>query len=499
MAGNTDTSNPETDFRLSILNTFLRTPHGDLESVLPLFVQVHSKDPLFFGRLACWYASNGNVRDLRELFIAFMCASDFDPSYREAGLALLIALPPYQVANVLQILKGKTSGDKFSPGIANSVPRSFRKAVEMYLRDREQNHEQFDNVALHARKSLKTLYASLRIKPGPYAQAILFDDNPPAESKLGALKRIANTQNPTEQAALIVEHKIPFRVASSLLKHLTPAAVAALVSSMSPQEVINNLASLKRRGALDNPDLLALIESKVEAAKTDKRVSALKSKRALQAVNLSEDLVRKVESVADTQIKTKGVIGKSTAVLVDKSGSMEVAIAVGKEVAAIVAPVCQNELYVYAFDTAAYPIVAKGKELSDWDKAFKGINAFGGTSCGVAIKTMERRNQRVDQIVIITDQGENTAPRMAAALKDYAAVVNSMPNVVIVNVGTYTDQVERELKETSVEVDSYVFDGDYYSLPNLIPLLAGGSRFDLLLSIMETQLPVRKGKQVSPV
>lgn len=490
------TANPETDYRLSILNAFLRTPHGNLSGVMPLFSQVHAKDPLFFGRLACWYAANGSVRDLRELFIAFMCASDFDSSYREAGLALLVSLPPYQVANVLQILKGRPTGDAFSPGIVKSVPRSFRKAVEEYLNEREQNREQFDNVVLHARKSIKTLYASLRIKPGPYAQAVLFDDNPPPESKLSALKRIANTANPAEQAALIVEHKIPYRVASSVLKHLTPAAVAALVSSMSPQEVINNLASLKRRGAMDNPDLLVLIESKVEAAKTDKRVSALKSKRALQTVSLNDELVRKVESVADTQIKTKGTISKSTAILVDKSGSMEVAIAVGKEVASIVAPVCQSDLFVYAFDSAAYPIVAKGKELSDWDKAFKGINAFGSTSCGVAIKTMERRQQRVDQIVLITDQEENTAPRMAAALKEYAIFNGGVPNIVIVNVGNHSKQVERELAEINADVDSYVFDGDYYSLPNLIPLLAGGSRFDLLLSIMEMELPVRVRKQV---
>lgn len=494
---NNSTRNAEVDYRLDILNTMLRTPHGNLAPVLPLFQQVHARDPIFFGRLACWYARNGSVRDLRELFIAFLCISDFDASYREAGLALLMQLPPYQVANVFQILKGKKAGSEFVPGICNSIPRSFRKAVEEYLREREQNHEQFDNVVLHARKSLKTLYASLRIKPGTYAQAVLFDDNPPPESKLFILKRIANTANPTEQAALIVEYQIPYRVASSLIKNMTPSVVAALLSSMSPQEVINNLGALRKRGAMDNPDLLALIESKVGAAQTDKRVSALKSRRALQAVQLSEELTRKVEAVADSQIKTKGAIRKPTAILVDKSGSMEVAIAVGKEVAAIVAPVCEDDLYVYAFDSAAYPIVAKGKELSDWDRAFKGINAFGSTSCGVAIKTMEKRKQRVDQIVIITDQEENSAPLMASALTDYATFTGNMPNVVIVNVGKHTKQVENDLRGIKVEVDTYTFDGDYYSLPNLIPLLAGGSRLDLLMEILDTPLPERKQKQLA--
>ncbi len=490
--------NPEIDYRLNILNTLLQTPHGNLEPVLPLFREVHAKDPMFFGRLACWYCASGSVRDLRELFIAFMCTSEFDPEYREAGLALLVQLPPYQVANVLQIIKGKSEGQQYRTGIAASVPRSFRSAVQDYLRAREENHEQFDNVVLHARKALKTLYASLRIKPGNYAQSVLFEDNPPPESKLYALKNIAKTSDPATQAALIVEHRIPYRVAASLLKHLTPAAVAALVSSMSPQEVINNLSSLKKRGAMDNADLRLLIESKLEAAKTDKRVSALKSQRALQAVHLDKEFARKVESVADTQIKSKGVIRKPTAILVDKSGSMEVAIEVGKQVAAIVAPVCQSDLVVYAFDSLAYPIKAKGNELSDWERAFKGINAFGNTSCGIGLKTMQKRQQKVAQIVMITDQEENAEPFMAMALNEYAKFTGEYPNVVIVNVGKHSKRIENSLKGLNIELDTYTFDGDYYSLPNLIPLLAGGSKIDLLMEILDYPLPSRPKKQLAP-
>jgi len=48
-----------------------------------------------------------------------------------------------------------------------------------YLEDRERDPRSFDSAALHARKSLKSLYASLRIKPGDYAQKVLFDEKPP--------------------------------------------------------------------------------------------------------------------------------------------------------------------------------------------------------------------------------------------------------------------------------------------------------------------------------
>jgi hypothetical protein len=130
----------------------------------------------------------------------------------------------------------------------------------------------------------------MHIPPGERAQSILFEDNPPADSKLFQLKALAKADTPAEQARAILEHRIPYRIAAGVVKQMTPMVLVALVESMTPQEVINNMASLKRRGALDNPDLKALVEAKLERARTDKRVSAYKAKEAVKAAGLSEEL-----------------------------------------------------------------------------------------------------------------------------------------------------------------------------------------------------------------
>lgn len=492
--------NSEQDFRLAILNTLLRTPHRDVAPYMPLFAAVLERDPLFFGRLSAWYFDHGSVHDLKQLFIAYMSCSKFADEYREAGLAMMMQLPPYQVERVIQMIKGSKRGDVTVKGISPGVPRSFKTAIEHYLRDRESSVEKFDNAVLHARKSMKTMYASFRIKPGEYAQRVLFDDNPPEGSKLYLLKQIAQSSNPTEQAKMIVENKIPYRIAISLIKKVTPAALVAIVAAMTPQEVINNMSSLKRRGAMDNVELRKLIEKKLEDAKTDKRVSALKTRQAMKAAALDEEMARKVEEVGDKQIKAKGTIKRPTALFIDKSGSMEQAIEVGKQIASIVAPVCEAGLYVYAFDVMAFPIVAQGKELSDWEKAFKGITANGGTSCGVPFLMMTKAKQRAEQIVVVTDQAENNNPRMAVAIKTYSQqdFVNFEPSVMIVNVGTACQVLENSLKAVGIEVDTYTFNGDYYSLPNLIPLLAGGTRLELLMEIMTYPLPERAKKVLAP-
>ncbi len=491
---NQTANSSEQDFRLAILNSLLRTPHREIEPYIPLFRYVHDRDPLFFAHLAVWYFENGTVRDLKQLFVAFLAVSKFSDEFRSAGAAMLQKMAPFEVERVLSIIKGrKTNDGKNVSGIVDTVPRSVKTTIEHYLRERESNRENFDRVVLHARKPLKTLYASLRIKPGEHAQKVLFDNTPPEDSKLFALKLIAKTDDPTEQAKLIVEHEIPYRVAISGLKNVTPSVLTALVCAMTPQEVINNLSSLQKRGAMQNEDLRKVIESKLADAQSDKRVSALKTRQALKSANIDESLAKKVEAVGDKQIKNKAKIKKSTALLIDKSGSMEIAIEVGKQTAAIIAPICEAGLSVYAFDTMSYKIEPKtGNNLSDWEKAFKGIAAGGGTSCGVSIEAMRKQKVIAEQIIMVTDQEENNQPYMATALQAYANEFGATPDIIIVNVGRHSQRLEKSLRHENIAVDTFDFNGDYYSLPSLLPMLAGGTRLDLLMEIMDVPLPERR-------
>lgn len=488
----------EVDFRLMMLESLTKTPHRQVEPFIPLFRFIHDRDPRFFGKLAVWYLAHGTVRDLKHLFVAFLSSSNFDADYREAGLAMLYTLAPFEVERVLSYIKGhKNDEGKYVAGIAPSIPRIVRSGVEEYLRQREKNPDHFDSVALVARSSLKTLYSSLRIKPSEYAQALLFDGNPPETSRLYSLKLLARETNPTEQARLIVEHKVPYRVAVSSIKVMTGPVLAALINSMSSQELINNMASLQKKGAMDNPDIKALIDQKLKTAQTDKKVSALKSREAVKAAGgaLDAETVHALEQVQDKQVKNMGQIKKRTALLVDASGSMDQAIELGKQLASLIAPVCVSDLYVYVFDEIAQPIEAAGKGMSDWEKAFKGITAGGWTGCGAPVAALKRRKQVVDQIVMVTDQHENRNPSFLAALTEYCKELNTQPTLVFVNVAGQSGighVIADQCRKAGYETDEWEFKGDYYALPTLIPMLAQGTRVEFLEEIMALPLPKRK-------
>jgi hypothetical protein len=144
----------------------------------------------------------------------------------------------------------------------------------------------------------------------------------------------------------------------------------------------------------------------------------------------------------------------------------------------------------------AYPVTTRAesaRELADWERAFSLVFPQGSTSVGAPLEVMRLKRQAVEQVIIVTDEGENTAPYFHAVYPRYVEELKTEPNVVIVKVGRHSDHLERNLRETNRAFETFTFAGDYYSLPNLVPLLSRPSRLELLLEILETPLPAREG------
>lgn len=521
---------PEHDERVAILDSLLTTPHRDLDRLWGLHEDLARRDPRFYAHLAAWYFEKGEVRDHKHVFVAALALSKFE-GHRDVGLALLRRLPPWEVTRVVDFIHGdqkaadaraaraqaeaeakhrkgkpkkqkkldaKPDGKAKPSGLFRNLPRSLKTEVERMLREREADPDALDAAALHGRKALVRLYALLHVKPGPLAQRILFDDDPPEGTRVRALKDLAKLTDPVEQARAIVAGRIPFRVAVGAIKRLTPSVLVALVDAMSSQELINHLGMLREHGAFEDPGLERLIHERLERAKGDRRVQAMKGSVAAAAAGVDKKTKAALAAVAEARLQAKGRIRRSTGLLCDKSGSMEQAIEVTKRLGALVATICEQPLVCWAFDTVAYPVAPGDGSLASWERAFLGITAGGGTSCGVALQAMRKRNQRVEQVVLVTDEEENTAPRFADELARYGEALGVVPHVVIVRVGRGLDQVERALREAGHPVDVVRFTGDYYALPNVIPFLEQPGRADLVLEILETPLPVRPAPAPPP-
>jgi hypothetical protein len=159
----------------------------------------------------------------------------------------------------------------------------------------------------------------------------------------------------------------------------------------------------------------------------------------------------------------------------------------------MISAVCESELYVYAFDTVAYPIErGAGGDLASWERSLAGIKAAGATSCGVALEYMRLKGQYVEQVILVTDEGENNGPLFGPTLLKYRQDVGADPNVCVVRTPGAGSHVTSACQKLGVTLDVFEFGGDYYSLPNLVPLISKPSRLELLMEIMEYPLPVRR-------
>jgi hypothetical protein len=98
---------------------------------------------------------------------------------------------------------------------------------------------------------------------------------------------------------------------------------------------------------------------------------------------------------------------------------------------------------------------------------------------------------------MVTDEEENQAPLLVPTLKTYSNELGVMPDVIIVKVGHSSRRLEQALEAEGMVCDTFTFSGDYYSLPSLLPLIAGGTRLDLLMGIMNYPMPERKVKQLA--
>jgi hypothetical protein len=81
---------------------------------------------------------------------------------------------------------------------------------------------------------------------------------------------------------------------------------------------------------------------------------------------------------------------------------------------------------------------------------------------------------------------------LTSSLKKYREAVNADPHVCFVRTPGATHQLEEQCRRAGILCDAFQFTGDYYALPNLVPLLSRPSKLELLMEIMEYPLPSRK-------
>jgi len=469
------------EMRRAMCDVFLSTLTTRLQTLKNLHDRFFALDPEFYGHLACWYMEKGNRNEHKGLFVAHLISSP-QRDHREAAFVLIDKFQPAALSRIVDYCKR----------VYHCFPRTARTSVMRYLRRRERDITSFDHLMLGGRKSLKHLYASLRIKPDERAQRILFDNDPPFDSPLGALKRLAGERDPDEQVRLIEQNGIPYRVALSTIRNLTRAAVLLLVDMIPPQELMENLNILRGRGVLKDPEISSRINQKLRDIRAEKNRKRKKPLRLSMLRQISDAFVAHRNEVFQHASREKVSIRRSTAILVDKSGSMNSTLSCAPIVTSLCAALAGSQFYVYLFDEIVHQLNIEDVSVESVMRQYEPFSSEGPSSPGAALQALMDEKRAVEQILLLTDGNENSAPFFVPVYRAYQSTMLISPHIVVIKMGHSSDGLQNKLSTAGISHTIFTFGEDGMFLDQLIMILAGPTQTEMVDEIINTPLPVRE-------
>lgn len=503
-----------------VISELTRSPHGALADYLPIGRQAAAEDPEFFAHLVAWNHLRGQVKDaqvaLPVIALATAAALNQDPVFLDNALAHLV-LSDVRLRATKQLPFARDAGVGM---------HLRRRLVARALREMETNPGKWTRVALQHRRTLKGLYATYRVKPGPLARSVLFKETFEPGSPFAALAAL-RLVDPATAGSLIVQHRLPYlSVRGALGSRLKaePVLLAAVVQAMTPNELVTNTKGLERLGLRENVDALAAYMAGLR--KEDRAPRAvLKATRAADALEASgtEDgaaLATELRAAQERKLDALRGIEGNWLVLGDKSPSMGATVETARQVAAVLARLVKGTVSLAFFDSVPRFVDVTGKTLEQLRAETRLVVAGGdGTSIGCGLQALLDRKVVVDGIAIISDGGENRAPAFAETYTKYKAALGVEPTVYWYqtlpddprhqSVALSREIVALRLSMVRAGVDLQHFDltagVDYYALPNLVQTMRVG-RYQLLDEILATPLltldgalPLTRGERVLPV
>lgn len=384
-------------------------------------------DPELFAHFIAWNQKHGKVRDSKVAFppLALRGLNSGDDELAENAIAHMMLLAPRELVRSYDFSILLTKSGLNIPG---GYRRTLERGIRQYLRARELNSKWFERTVLADERSLRFLYQLAHMKPTPYAQRILFDRDYPKGSVFAKVNALPG-MNPKEAATVIIDYNVPFqRIVSWVVGTKNKDLVLALIEGMTGNQIITNTAMLQKLGVMDDAALKSAYEAALARARTDKKTETLKAGRAAAQVAGTEAAV-KLEQLQVAKTEQLGNIEGDWLILGDRSSSMSNAIEVARKIASFITERVAGSVYLVFFNSSPVFFDVSGKSYSEILELTKRVSANGSTSIGCGLDYLLSRKVVVNGIAIVSDGGDNSAPRFEDAYKKYAAALEVEPDI----------------------------------------------------------------------
>lgn len=410
-------------------NTFYADQHELLNDASQIHQEMAVANPQFMAK-AIVFARNEGFMRLQPLF-GLAVLSAYRPDLF-AKIFMQVVRIPSDLSDFLTILNGLGRGEG---------GRAVKRQVNRFLKE----VSEYWAVKYNGRGrgySLGDAIATAHPKPSDLKQQALFRYLCGQEANLNLLPQVEALENlkqsETEQDQLIwIERgKLPYETVTGAIK---PSRVVwnALLYQMPTFALLRHLNALLRAGVLEEKENLNYVVSRLIDKQALQKAKILPFRFAKAFRNVDQPELRDAlrESVEHT-FDNLPELGDRTAIFLDISGSMQGEyLDVGSVFALALYKKTQGNSLFWLFDTDV--VDARPSRCDSILSQAERIQARGGTDTGAPVRKLIDERKKVDQIIIITDEQQNSGSPFHEQLKRYRAKVNRNVKAFIVDIAPY--------------------------------------------------------------
>lgn len=416
-----------------LTNTMGNTFYADQQELFSDAERLHremaDRNPVFMAK-AIVFARNEGLMRLQPLF----------------GLAILSLVRPDLFAKIfLQVVRIPSDLSDFMT-VMNGLGRGEGgRAVKRQVNRFLAGVSQYWAIKYNGRGrgySLGDAIATCHPKPEDLKQQALFrylrglETNLALLPQVEAMERLKLASTEEEQIAWIERGKLPYEAVTGTVKP-TLAVWEAILYQLPTFALLRHLNALQRAGVLENKRNLDYIVSRLcdEQALKKAKILPFRLASAFRQVEHPE-LRDALREAAELTFHNLPDLGERNAIFLDISGSMSGQyLEIGSVFALALYKKTQGNSLFWLFDTEVEDAKPSRKD-SILTQAAR-IHTRGGTDTGAPVRKLITERKKVDQIIMITDEQQNSGSPFYVELRRYRSKVNRDVKAFIIDLAPY--------------------------------------------------------------
>ncbi|KAI7264505.1 hypothetical protein KC345_g8788 [Hortaea werneckii] len=410
-------------------NTFYAAGHQLLAEAEEMHREMAQKSPVFMAK-AIVYARNEGYMRLQPLF-GLAILSAYRPDLF-SKIFLDVVRIPSDLTDFLTVMKGLGRGEG---------GRAVKRQVNLFL-GRISEYWAIKYNGRGRGYSLGDAIATAHPKPADLKQQALFRYLRSQEANLSlipqveALEQLKRAGSEAEQLSWIETGKLPHEVVTGAVKP-TKAVWEVLLLQMPVFALLRHLNTLDRAGVFESRHNLALAVERLTDQRVLKKSKILPFRFVKAFQQLKHPVLRDaLRNAVEYTFDNLPDLEDQTAIFLDISGSMDGEyLQIGSVFALALYKKTQGNSLFWLFDTVVED--AKPSRVDSILSQAERIHARGGTDTGAPVRKLISERRKVDQIVMITDEQQNSGSPFYEALQRYRAKVNPHVKAYIIDISPY--------------------------------------------------------------